>query len=125
MALQDYEGSIAVLYNGSTLAEAKSWSADHTANLREVLTMKKDLAGWARGVKKTEITIDEATPVAGLEADFFAHFIAGAVVTVEALIAGKTFRYDGKIESIGANASAEGDDLVHRISIKAGAPQIT
>jgi hypothetical protein len=125
MALQNYEGSITVLYNGSALAEATSWKADHGANLREVLTMRKDLAGWAKGVKRTEITIEEATPIAGLEAEFFAHFLAGTVVSLEALIGGKTFRYDGKIESINASASAEGDAMMHSLSIKAGAPQIT
>lgn len=125
MALQNYEGSITIKYNGSALADAKSMQVATKSNIRTVKTMGAALgggvAGWASGVHESEVTIESATPVGGLEVDYRLHMRRGTIITIEADIGSKTLQYQGKIDSIDWNASAEGDDTTHSIKVLCGA----
>lgn len=99
MALEQYEGPGEVLFDNSAMAEATSISIQNNGNNNPVVTMKKGLAGRSRGALTVDITVENAVPKGGLEAEFIEKCVENADVTITHLMAGRQYIYDGYIDS--------------------------
>lgn len=123
MSLGKYEGPGEIQYNNRTLAEAMSVSITHNPNNNRVYTMKKGLAGRSRGAYEAEISVENAVPKAGLEQDFIAHCIEDADVTISVLYAGKTYIYEGFIDSVDQSQATDAAATLS-FTVVAGKPRI-
>ena len=123
MALDKYEGPGEVQFNSRTLAEAQTISTSLASNSSEVLTMKKGLAGRSPGAKRSEISVENAVPKGGLEDEFFQLCVEDADVTITHLFAGKTYIYEGWIDTVESSQGAESPASVS-FTVIAGPPRI-
>jgi hypothetical protein len=107
MALDRYEGPAEVQFNQSTLAQATSIQKEIQGNNNPVVTMRLGLAGRSFGAKVTNITVENAIPKGGLEAEFIEQCIEDADVTIAHEFAGKQYAYDGYIDSVSVSQSVD------------------
>lgn len=105
--LQDYESGGEIQFNNSTLAEATSVQVETSSNKKPVTTIKKGFAGGAAGAAMTRITVENAVPKAGLEAEFIALCQAGTECTVLRYLAGQRYSYNGYIESVSEQGNVD------------------
>lgn len=98
MALNHYEGPGRIFVGANALAEATSLRWSVNGNNRPVVTMKKGLAGRARGAVQGEINVENAVPIEGLEDDYVEKIVNNADVTVTFEMAGKLYSFDGWID---------------------------
>lgn len=123
MSLDRYEGPGEVQFNSRTLAEAVSISTNIASNSSEVLTMKKGLAGRSAGPTRTEISVESAVPKGGMELEFAEMCVKDADVTITHRFAGKTYIYEGWIDSVESSQSTDSPASVS-FSVIAGPPRI-
>lgn len=119
-----YQGPGEIQWNGSTLAEAKNVKFSIMSGGQDVATMAKGWAGSAPSFVKTTLTIEEAVPLAGLEADFVEALVKGSFIDVTVAYAGKRYSWTAKIESVDGEMSIENPSNVS-LSLTSGAPRIT
>lgn len=98
MALTTYEGPGSVYFGASLLAESSRVRARVSGNNRRVYTMRKGLGGRSRGPVESEITVDNAIPLGGLEHEYVELCINGADVRLVQDVAGKRYQYEGWID---------------------------
>jgi hypothetical protein len=122
-ALDDYEGPGKVFFGANALAQAKSVRFNINGNNRRVYTMKKGLAGRSRGPVETEITVDNAVPIAGLEQEYIERCVDNANVRIEIELAGKRYSWDGWIDTVEGSQSTDADAGLS-YTVVAGPPQI-
>jgi hypothetical protein len=122
--VDQYEGPAEVQFDQSTLAEAVSISVTHSGNNNPVVTMKRGLAGRSKGAFQSEIQVENAAPKGGLEAEFVEKCIENADVSIVHVFAGKTYTYDGWIDT---DSIQQGTDQPASLSftVIAGPPIIT
>jgi len=121
MAMENYEGPGTVILDGSLLAEAQSVRVSVMSNARPVVTMRKGLAGRSRGPVETSIDVSEAVPRAGTEQDFIGKCVADATVRIVAVFAGKRYQWEGWIDQVGTEQSAEASASLS-FTVKCGPP---
>ena len=92
-----------------------------SGNNRPVVTMKKALAGRSKGPVQSELTVENAVPKAGFEADFTDKVVKNADVRVTVLVAGKRLQFDGWIEDVEGEQSVDGPAGV-TFTVTAGPP---
>lgn len=98
MALDHYEGPGRIWLGSNALAEAQTLRWSVNGNNRRVYTMKKGLAGRARGPIEGEITVENAVPISGLEDDYVEKIVDNADVRVTFEMGGKLYSFDGWID---------------------------
>lgn len=123
MALDQYEGPGEVQFNQSTLAEAQSISVTVNGNNNPVVTMKKGLAGRSRGAVTVDIQVENAVPKGGMEAEFIEQCVENADVTISHVWAGRTYQYDGYIDSVDTQQGTDSPASVS-FTVVAGPPTI-
>lgn len=118
-----YEGPGRLYFGANPLAEAKSvrWTVSGRHNA--VRTMRKGFSGISRGAPETSISVQNAVPIDGLEADFVEKCIAGAEVRIVVRLAGKSYQWDAFIDEVNSEQDTETDAGVGFTAI-AGPPQI-
>lgn len=123
MALERYEGPGAVYFGSNPLAESTSVSWDVNSNNNPVFTTKKGFAGFSAGATQTQVTVENAVPLAGLEHDYVERCVVKAFVTIVVAFAGKRYAVDGYIDSFGGR---QGVDQAAQASfvVMGGAPRI-
>lgn len=125
MATMDtYEGPGTVLVNNSLLMEAQQVRVSVQSNNREVMTMRKGLAGRSKGPRRSEISIECAVPRDGLEQDFDQSLLDDANVVVVVVMAGTRYQFEGWIDSYEHSQSQDGP-AGFNFSIVAGPPSTT
>lgn len=124
MARDIYEGPAELYFNNSLLAEARSIRVAITGNNRKVYTMKKGLAGRSRGPVEVEVTVENAVPKGGLEADFNQLCVDNEDVDIVYVQAGKRITIEGWIESVDNNQGTD-DAAAVSFTAMAGKPRIT
>lgn len=105
------------------LAEASRVRMSIAGNNRRVVTMRRGLAGRSRGPVESEISIDSAVPVEGLEDTFVEKIIDNADVRVTIDLAGKRYGFDGWVEDGDAEQSTDGS-ASFSFRVVAGPPRI-
>lgn len=105
--MDNYQGPGEIQFNGSTLSEAKSVRVSVASNGKDVNTMAKGLAGRSKGPVKTTINVENAAPLAGLEADFLELCQLSKYVDVVVAFAGKRYQYTGWIDSFDAETNTD------------------
>lgn len=123
MALGNYEGPGKVFFGANLLAEANRVRVSVNANNRRVYTMKRGLAGRSRGATESEITVDNAIPIAGLEEEFYEKCIDNEDVRVVIDQAGKRLQFDGWIDSVESEQTTDAAASL-TFSVVAGPPRI-
>ena len=121
--LGDYEGPGKFYLNNNLLAEAMSVRVALSGNNNKVFTMRKGLAGRSRGAIESELTVENAVPLAGLEGEFMELCISNSNVTAVIDFAGKRYSYDGWIEGVELGQSTDGAATCS-FTIPAGKPRI-
>ena len=121
MPMQEYEGPAQVQMNGRTLAEATTARARVSGNNRPVVTMKKALAGRSRGPVQSEVSVDNAIPKSGFEADFIDKVVKNADVRITILVGKKRLQFDGWIDDVEVSQSAA-DTASISFTVIAGPP---
>lgn len=122
--MDKYEGPGTVIIDNSMLMEAQTMRVSVTSNNREVMTMRKGLAGRSTGPRRSEISVENAVLRAGLEQDFDRHLLADKDVAVVIVSAGRRYQFDGWIDSFDLSQSQDGP-ATFNISIIAGPPTIS
>lgn len=118
----DYEGPGQVFYQGKLLADAKTVRISHQGNGSDVMTMHRGYAGEAPGAFKSEITIENAVPKGGMEADFTEAMITRKTVRVVVVRGGQRLGYEGKISTEESENSIE-NAASHSFTVSAGKPK--
>ena len=106
--LGQYEGPGKVFFDSNLLAEATRVRYSINGNNRKQFTMKRGLAGRSRGPVESELTVDNAIPIAGLEADFIEKCIENADVVIIVDVAGKRLQFDGWIDTVEGEQTTDG-----------------
>lgn len=119
----EYEGVGQIQFDGRTLAEADNVSVRHAPNNNRVYTMRKGLAGFSKGAFETEISVTNAVPKGGLEADFIEKAVAGSFVRITVLFAGKRYQYNGWIDS-DEHSNGSQESATFSFTVVAGKPTI-
>lgn len=122
--LQRYEGVAEIIYKNRSLAEATSITVADNSNNNSVVTMKKGVAGFSKGAHESEVTIENAVPRVGLEATFVEDVIAGEIITLVFISAGKRYTYEMWVESTEASQSTD-SAAARNITCRGGAPRIS
>ena len=118
-----YEGPGKVFFGANLLAESSRVRVSINGNNRRVYTMKRGLAGRSRGPVESELTVDNAVPLAGLEEDYFEKCIANADVRIVVDQAGKRLQFDGWIDSVESEQSNDAAASL-TFTVVAGPPRI-
>ncbi len=92
--LRRYESGAKLKVNNRLLAEIKSFEVTERANLTDVMTTVRGLAGFAKGPNTVEGSISGMVPVEGYEFEFQQALRAGTILRVEAISGGVTDRFD-------------------------------
>ena len=123
MALDRYEGPGKVFFGANQLAESTSVRVSYNGNNNQVTTMKKGFAGRSRGAFTSEITVENAIPLDGLEEDFIVKCIDNADVVIVIDLAGQRYSFDGYIDS---SESSQATDSPASLSftVSAGKPRV-
>lgn len=93
-----YEGPGKIYFGAQLLAEATRVRFSVSGNNRRVRTMQKAAAGRSRGAVESEVSIDSAVPLAGMEVEFIEICINNENVRVVVDVAGQQFQIDGWVE---------------------------
>lgn len=123
MANTTYEGPGKIYFENNLLAEASRVRVQITGNNRRVRTMKKGLAGRSRGAVESEITVDNAVPLDGLEADFVRKCVFNEDVVIVVDLAGQRQQYDGWIDSTESEQSVD-NEASFSFTAVAGPPRL-
>lgn len=92
--LRRYESGGKLKLNNRLLAEIGTFDVTENANLTDVNTTVRGLAGFAKGPNTVEGTIEGMIPVEGYEFEFQTALRAGSTLRVEVVSGGVTDRYD-------------------------------
>lgn len=92
--LRRYESGAKLKVNNRLLAEIKSFEVTERANLTDVMTTVRGLAGFAKGPNTVEGSISGMVPIEGYEFEFQQALRAGTILRVEAISGGVTDRFD-------------------------------
>lgn len=92
--LRRYESGGKLKLNNQLLAEIGTFEVTERANLTDVNTTVKGLAGFAKGPDTVEGTIEGMVPRDGYEFEFKTALRAGSILRVEVVSGGVTDRYD-------------------------------
>lgn len=103
MPLGKYEGPAEIQFDGRTLAEASTVRASVASNSNQVTTMKKGLAGRSKGAVVSNITVENAVPKGGLEAEYVSKCVEDADVRITILMAGRRYQFEGWIDNVDMN----------------------
>lgn len=103
----DYEGPCQVFYQSKLLADATNCRIVHSGNGSDVNTMHSGYAGLAKGAFKSEITVENAVAVGGLEAEFDEHVIEQSTIRIVIVRGGKRLGYKAKIDRTESDNSIE------------------
>lgn len=105
------------------LAEATRVRISINGNNRRVFTMRRGLAGRSRGPLESEIQVDNAVPIDGLEEEFYEKVVDNEDVRIVVDQAGKRLQFDCWIDSIESEQTTDGAASVNFTAV-AAAPRI-
>lgn len=97
----DYAGPATVTKNGRPLAEVESVRIQRAGNHRAVKTLAKGLAGRTKGAPEVNITLRNAVPATGFEAEFNDLVFNGNLTQIGVRRAGLEEVYEVWVESSG------------------------
>jgi len=92
--LRRYESGGKVFVNNQLLAEIGSFELTENANLTDVNTTVRGLAGFAKGPSTVQGTLEGMIPRDGYEIEFQSALRAGSILRLEVTAAGVTERFD-------------------------------
>lgn len=126
MAQREFQGPAQVFFGSRPLAECDSARVRIQGNNRKVYTMRggrPGLRGRSRGPVESEISLTNAIPKEGFEADFPQACIVNADVRIVVVSGKQRFQFDGWIEDVDLNHSTEQSASIS-FTVTAGPPTI-
>lgn len=123
MALNRYEGPGKVFVGANLLAESTRVRVSINGNNRRVFTMKRGLAGRSRGPVESELTVDNAIPLGGLEQDFYEKCVENEDIRIVVNQAGKRLQFDGWIDNVESEQTTDAAASL-TFTVVAGPPRI-
>ncbi len=100
-----YSGPGFIRYNGRNILQSKKIDFDFDSQNNDVNTSLLGRAGHSVGPKKVTVSIESAVPLAGLEVDWIGICDAQGEITIDFVLARKTYTCTGDLRKAGLGTS--------------------
>ncbi|MEQ8721040.1 MAG: hypothetical protein RID81_07170 [Sandaracinaceae bacterium] len=123
MAMGFYEGPGEVYFDGRLMGEANRVRFRLQSNNNPVHNFRKGLAGRSKGPRQSELTVEQAIPKAGMQADFVGKCKDDENVRIVVVVGRKRYTFDGWIDDCEVSQGVQ-EDAGFSFNVTAGPPTI-